>query len=97
MELCILAFIFALTTGIPLGIIAAFWRNKPADIAISVFALLGFSVPVFVLALVLTLFFSLHLGWLPVSGRIDLLYNLKTVTGFALVDAWLSDSPTVKI
>lgn len=68
---------FALTTGIPLGIIAAFWRNKPADIAISVFALLGFSVPVFVLALVLTLFFSLHLGWLPVSGRIDLLYNLK--------------------
>ncbi|HEQ1856682.1 TPA: putrescine export ABC transporter permease SapB [Providencia alcalifaciens] len=93
MELCILAFLFALFVGIPLGMIASFWRNKPVDIAISTFALLGFSVPVFVLALVLTLFFSLHLGWLPVSGRIDLLYNLKPVTGFALVDAWLSDSP----
>ncbi len=39
------------------------------------------------------LFFSLQLGWLPVSGRLDLLYELKTVTGLTLIDAWLSDSP----
>lgn len=38
-------------------------------------------------------FFSLQLGWLPVSGRIDLLYQLKPVTGFTLIDAWLSHSP----
>lgn len=93
MELCILAFILALVVGIPLGIMAAIWRNKPMDFAISTFALIGFSIPVFVLALLLTLFFSLRLGWLPVSGRIDLLYNLEPVTGFALIDAWLSDSP----
>lgn len=93
MELCSLAFFFALFIGIPAGIIAAVWRNKPADIIISNFALLGFSIPVFGLALLLTLFFSLKLGWFPVSGRIDLLYNLQTVTGIALVDAWLSDSP----
>lgn len=36
---------------------------------------------------------SLTLGWLPVSGRFDLLYEVKNVTGFALIDAWLSDSP----
>ena len=53
----------------------------------------GFSIPVFWLALLLTLFFSLTLGWLPVSGRFDLLYEVKNVTGFALIDAWLSDSP----
>ncbi|MBG2874419.1 peptide ABC transporter permease SapB [Proteus alimentorum] len=93
MELCTLAFLFALIVGIPAGIIAGVWRNKSADIIISNFALLGFSVPVFGLALLLTLFFSLKLGWLPVSGRIDLLYNLKPITGIALVDAWLSDSP----
>ncbi len=46
-----------------------------------------------VCALLLTLFFSLKLGWLPVSGRIDLLYNLQPITGIAIVDAWLSDSP----
>lgn len=54
---------------------------------ISAVALVGFSIPVFWLALLLTLFFSLTLGWLPVSGRFDLLYEVKNVTGFALIDA----------
>ncbi|WP_045046635.1 putrescine export ABC transporter permease SapB [Rouxiella chamberiensis] len=93
MELCILAFIFALLVGIPLGITAGVMRGKWPDVAISTLALLGFSIPVFWLALLLMLFFSLQLGWLPVSGRIDLLYQLKPVTGFELIDAWLSNSP----
>ncbi|MGL4276161.1 MAG: putrescine export ABC transporter permease SapB, partial [Morganella morganii] len=93
LELCGLAFLLALVVGIPAGIIAGVWRNKMADIAISTFALVGFSIPVFGLALLLTLFFSLRLDWLPVSGRIDLLYDLTPVTGFAVIDAWLSDSP----
>lgn len=93
MELCILAFIFALLVGIPLGITAGVMRGKWPDVAISTLALLGFSIPIFWLALLLMLFFSLQLGWLPVSGRIDLLYQLKPVTGFALIDAWLSHSP----
>lgn len=93
MELCILAFGFALMVGIPVGMLAAIMRNKWQDTFISALALLGFSIPVFWLALLLTLFFSLNLGWLPVSGRFDLLYQVKTVTGFALIDAWLSDSP----
>lgn len=93
MELCILAFGFALMVGIPVGMLAGIMRNKWQDTFISGLALLGFSIPVFWLALLLTLFFSLNLGWLPVSGRFDLLYQVKTVTGFALIDAWLSDSP----
>ena len=92
MELCLLAFTLALFIGIPLGIIAGVMRGKWQDTAISTFALLGFSMPVFWLALLLMLFFSLHLGWLPVSGRFDLLYQVKPITGFALIDAWLSDS-----
>lgn len=93
MELCILAFVFALVVGIPLGIIAGLLRGKWQDGAISALALFGYSMPVFWLAILLMLFFSLHLGWLPVSGRYDLLYPMKNVTGFALIDAWLSDSP----
>lgn len=92
-ELCILAFGFALMVGIPVGMLAGIMRNKWQDTFISALALLGFSIPVYWLALLLTLFFSLNLGWLPVSGRFDLLYQVKTVTGFALIDAWLSDSP----
>lgn len=93
MELCLLAFAMALFIGIPLGIIAGVMRGKWQDTAISTLALLGFSIPVFWLALLLILFFSLHLGWLPISGRFDLLYQVKPITGFALIDAWLSDSP----
>ncbi len=68
-------------------------RHKWQDNLINAIALLGFSIPVFWLALLLTLFCSLTLGWLPVSGRFDLLYEVKPITGFALIDAWLSDSP----
>lgn len=93
LELCIMAFALAMVTGIPLGIAAGVMRNKWQDKAISALALLGFSMPVFWLALLLTLFFSLNLGWLPVSGRFDLLYPVKNITGFALIDAWLSPSP----
>lgn len=93
LELCILAFSLAMIVGIPLGIIAGVMHQKWQDKAISAVALLGFSIPVFWLALLLTLFFSLNLGWLPVSGRFDLLYPVKNVTGFSLVDAMLSDSP----
>ncbi|MTH46353.1 putrescine export ABC transporter permease SapB [Intestinirhabdus alba] len=92
-ELCVLAFGFALVVGIPIGMLAGVTRYKWQDRFISALALTGFSIPVFWLALLLTLLFSLTLGWLPVSGRFDLLYHVKMVTGFALVDAWLSDSP----
>ncbi len=93
MELCLLAFGLALIVGIPVGMLAGIMRNKWQDKLISALALVGFSIPVFWFALLLTMFFSLTLGWLPVSGRFDLLYEVKSVTGFALVDAWLSDSP----
>ena len=93
LELCFMAFSLAMLIGIPLGILAGVMHNKWQDKLLSTLALLGFSLPVFWLALLLTLLFSLNLGWLPVSGRFDLLYPVKTVTGFALIDAFLSHSP----
>lgn len=93
LELCVMAFVLALCMGIPLGIAAGVMRNKWQDKTISAIALLGFSMPVFWLALLLTMFFSLNIDWLPVSGRFDLLYPVESVTGFALIDAWLSPSP----
>lgn len=93
MELCLLSFALALLIGIPVGILAGVMRNRWQDNLISALALIGFSIPVFWLALLFILFFSLTLGWFPVSGRFDLLYEVKSVTGLALVDAWLSESP----
>ncbi|SQB39938.1 peptide ABC transporter permease [Citrobacter koseri] len=60
MELCILAFGFALMVGIPVGMLAGVTRNKWPDRFISALALVGFSIPVFWLALLLTPVFLAH-------------------------------------
>jgi dipeptide transport system permease protein len=49
-------------------------------------ALTGYSMPIFWWALLLILFFSVQLGWTPVSGRIAVEYDVPTTTGFLLVD-----------
>jgi cationic peptide transport system permease protein len=93
LELCFFAFILSLVIGIPLGTIAGVRRGSPIDTVISSITLLGYSIPLFWLAMLLILLFSLHLGWLPVSGRYSLLYQFNHVTGFALIDILLSDKP----
>jgi oligopeptide transport system permease protein len=59
------AMLFALCLGIPLGIVAAIRQNSWIDTLSTAVALLGISVPRFVLAPILVLVFSLGLYWLP--------------------------------
>jgi len=54
-------------------------------------SLAGYSMPIFWWGLLLIMFFSVYLGWTPVSGRIDLLYDIEPVTGFMLIDTLLSE------
>jgi peptide/nickel transport system permease protein len=62
------AMAFSLLIGIPTGIIAAVRVNQWWDSAGKIFALLGLSLPSFWVGLVMILFFSVYLGWLPSSG-----------------------------
>ena len=62
------AMAFSLLLGIPTGIIAAVRVNKWWDSAGKMFALLGLSMPSFWVGLIMILFFSVYLGWLPSSG-----------------------------
>src|SRR5262249_2430917 len=62
------AMVFWLVIGIPTGIIAAVRVNKWQDSIGKIFALLGLSMPSFWVGLVMILFFSVYLGWLPSSG-----------------------------
>jgi dipeptide transport system permease protein len=50
-------------------------------------------MPIFWWGLLLILLFSVQLGWTPVSGRIGVAHFFDRVTGFHLVDAWLSGEP----
>jgi peptide/nickel transport system permease protein len=58
----------SLLIGIPTGIIAAVRVNRWWDSVGKIFALLGLSLPSFWVGLVMILFFSVYLGWLPSSG-----------------------------
>ena len=66
--LAVTAMGFSLLIGIPTGIVAAVRVNGWWDSAGKVFALLGLSLPSFWVGLLLILFFSVYLGWLPSSG-----------------------------
>jgi peptide/nickel transport system permease protein len=63
------ALLIKIALGIPAGIYAALHRNSLADRMVMVVAVAGFTVPSFVLGLVLVLVFAVQLGWLPSGGQ----------------------------
>ena len=91
MELVLLSMFFALIFGIPVGVLGAAQRGKIFDQLSRIITIGGVSIPGFWMALLLQLLFFLHLGWLPLGGRIsqDTLLNnpIETITGFYLIDA----------
>ncbi len=89
-ELAFFAMLFALVVGVPAGVIAAVRRNTAADYAVMGVSLAGYSMPIFWWALLLILFFSVQLGWTPVSGRIAVEYDVPAVTGFMLIDTLMA-------
>jgi peptide/nickel transport system permease protein len=67
--LTIPALLLKLGIGIPAGILAALHRGSVIDCAVMAAAVAGFTVPSFVLGLVLVLIFAVQLGWLPSGGQ----------------------------
>jgi ABC-type dipeptide/oligopeptide/nickel transport system permease component len=68
-ELAFAAMAVAVLLAIPLGVIAAVWKNTLADHAAMTFSLAGISIPNFWSGPILAIVFAVGLGWLPVSGR----------------------------
>ena len=85
--------LFAALFGTLTGTIAAVYRDRWPDHLISNLSLLGFSIPVYWLATLATMFLAMKLGWFPSSGQLSLLYNITPITGFSLLDCWLSKEP----
>jgi peptide/nickel transport system permease protein len=67
-SLMVLTLCLAVTIAVPMGVIAAWKQGSWIDRAVMGFAVLGFSVPVFVVGYVLAYVFALELDWLPVQG-----------------------------
>jgi dipeptide transport system permease protein len=92
-ELAISAMLLAVLLGIPAGIIAALRRGRMTDYTVMGLSLTGYSMPIFWWAILLILLFSVTLGVTPVSGRIDIAYDVPPVTGFMLIDSLISGEP----
>ena len=68
LSLALITITLAVLVSVPLGVLAAWRFGGALDRTLMGFSVLGFSVPVFVLAYLLIWLFSLKLGWLPVQG-----------------------------
>ncbi|MCI1017396.1 ABC transporter permease [Microbacterium sp. C5A9] len=85
-ELSVVALIFAVGVGIPLGYWAARRHGKFTDHASVVLSLIGITIPVFFLAFILKYVFAVQLGWLPSDGRQNPRIDATHVTGFYVWD-----------
>ncbi len=71
-QLGIMAFIIAVAIGVPTGVLAAVRPNSVWDYLANAVGLAGLSIPTFWLGIMLILFISVQLGWLPPSGYVPL-------------------------
>jgi peptide/nickel transport system permease protein len=89
LELSIFAMIFATVIGVAAGIISAVKRYSLFDYMSMIVALFGVSMPIFWLAIMLILIFSIKLNLLPTGGRLDVFYSIRPITHFYLIDSLL--------
>jgi len=68
LSLMVFTLIIAVLLAVPLGVLAAWKAGATTDRLVMGFAIIGFSVPVFVIGYLLAYTFSLQLRWLPVQG-----------------------------
>ena len=89
-ELTVMAILFAVVVGIPMGFVAGRRPQSWVDNLSTVGSLLGVAIPVFVLGFLLKYVFSVKLGWLPGTGRQDVTLTTEHPTGFYVLDGILT-------
>jgi len=91
LELATLGTLIGVLLGVPIGVVAAARRGGFIDRVARVFALFGYSVPIFWLGLMGLLLFYARRGWVLGPGRIDVAYDevVAPLTGALLVDSAL--------
>lgn len=89
-ELALVALAFGVIIGIGTGIVSVIFQDQWPDYVSRLFAMLGFSIPWFWLALMLIALFSVRLGWTPVTGQLDPSIQIERITNFIIIDSLLT-------
>jgi len=88
LELALIAFLFALIVGIPLGILAGVKPRSIAAKSVMSLSLFGVSLPSFWVGMMMIMLFSVKLGWLPASGRGSTVSLWGIHVSFLTLDGW---------
>lgn len=90
-ELVLFTIVLQIVVSIPLGVMAAVYRNSWIDNGLRVVSLIGVVTPGFVLAILLQLIAAHYLGFFPVTGRLDGGLDFSAdITGLLLIDGTLA-------
>ena len=90
LELTLAALLFAVVIGVPVGVIAAVRQYSLLDRVTSVIALTGVSMPIFWLAMILVVVFTVNLGLLPFPGRVGNEVSFTSYTGIYTLDTLIT-------
>jgi len=91
LELTFAALALSIGIGVPLGVVAALRHNTWPDYLLRVFSVMGIAVAAFWFAIMLQLFFTMDLGWLPLRGDLaPTMTRPPRITGFLGLDALLA-------
>ena len=90
LELTAFAMFIAVLVGVPVGVISAVRQYSWLDKTTSVLALAGISMPIFWLAMILIVIFTVNLELLPFPGRLSSGVLITSITGLVLVDSLLT-------
>ncbi len=96
-ELATLGLIIGVITGVSAGVVAAVWHDKWPDHIVRIVGLIGYSIPIFWLALIALLIFYAKLDWVGGPGQLDISYEdiVEPVTGMILIDSLLAGETEV--
>ncbi|WP_145136131.1 ABC transporter permease [Roseomonas gilardii] len=89
LQLGAMAFVIAVAIGVPLGVLSAVKRDRPADWIANGLALAGISTPNFWLGIMMILLFSVQLGWLPPSGYVPLTEDWRQSLATTIMPAFV--------
>ena len=88
LELAMVAICISFTMGVGLGIVVSIWPTGFVSRTIMGSSLLGISIPTFLIGILLVMFFSVFLEWLPPFGRGETTMVGSWRTGLLTVDGW---------
>ncbi|AWX13113.1 peptide ABC transporter permease [Mergibacter septicus] len=93
LELCILALLLAIFFGVCYGILGAYYADNWFGKTTRIISSLSLAIPIYWVSPILLYLAATHHWAISSVGQYNLLYEIKPITGFPIIDMWLIDQP----